>query len=254
MNMVAEGLRLSPGDHVIITDQEHHGGELCWRWLERRAGVKIDMVSIPPGEADPNAIVGRFRKAITPATKVISFSHILYSTGLRMPAAEICALARELGCLAVIDGAQAVGATPVDVKVLGCHFYATTGHKWLNGPKGTGLLYVSAEADKQLDAMALQSGGQANRRHAESRISPDCTALVRRSIIFRRPASSESSSIIWRSAASFGQAWPAFRRLNSRHRRTARWRPNCSHSAYPGSMRRNCAARLLPGIASMSAP
>ena len=62
----------------------------------------------------------------------------------------------------MIDGAQAAGATPVDVKALGCHFYATTGHKWLNGPKGTGLLYISAEADKQIDAMALQSGRQAN--------------------------------------------------------------------------------------------
>ena len=53
MNMVAEGLRLSPGDRVLTTDQEHHGGELCWRWLERRAGVKVDMVTVPPGEADP---------------------------------------------------------------------------------------------------------------------------------------------------------------------------------------------------------
>lgn len=162
MNMVAEGLQLSPGDRVLTTDQEHHGGELCWRWLERRAGVKVDTVAVPAGESDPKAIVGRFRQAITPTTKVISFSHILYSTGLRMPAAEICALARERGCVTVIDGAQAVGATPVDVKALGCHCYATTGHKWLNGPKGTGLLYISAEIDKRLDAMALQSGRQAN--------------------------------------------------------------------------------------------
>ena len=162
MNMVAEGLTLSPGQRIIITDQEHHGGELCWRWLERRAGVKVDMVAVPPGESSAKAIIDRFRQAITPTTKVISFSHILYSTGLRMPAAEICALAREKGCMAVIDGAQAVGATPVDVKALGCHFYATTGHKWLNGPKGTGLLYISAEVDKQFDAMALQSGRQAN--------------------------------------------------------------------------------------------
>jgi selenocysteine lyase/cysteine desulfurase len=162
MNMVAEGLRLSSGDHVLTTDQEHHGGELCWRWLERRAGVKVEMVTVPPGESGPKAIVERFRQAITPATKVISFSHILYSTGLRMPVVELCALARERGCLAVIDGAQAVGAIPVDVKALGCHFYATTGHKWLNGPKGTGLLYINAEVDKEVDAMALQSGRQAN--------------------------------------------------------------------------------------------
>lgn len=162
MNMVAEGLGLKPGDRVLTTDQEHHGGELCWRWLERRAGVKVDMVAVPPGESSLKAIVDRFRQAITPATRVLSFSHILYSTGLRMPVAELCALAREKDCLAVVDGAQAVGAMPIDVKALGCHFYATTGHKWLNGPKGTGLLYISAEMDKDVDAMALQSGRQAN--------------------------------------------------------------------------------------------
>jgi len=162
MNMVAEGLQLYEGERILTTDQEHHGGLLCWEWLSRRADLHLDKIAIPAGEADPKVIVDRFRQAITPATRIVSFSHILYSTGLRMPAAELCALARERGCMAVIDGAQAVGATPVDVKALGCHFYATTGHKWLNGPKGTGFLYMSPERDEEIDAMALQSGRQAN--------------------------------------------------------------------------------------------
>ena len=162
MNMVAEGLRLSAGDRVITTDQEHHGGFLCWEWLKRRHGVEIDMVAVPPGETDPKAIVDRIAQHITPRTKLISFSHILYSTGVRMPAAQICKLARDHGCIAVVDGAQSVGAIPVDVKALGCHAYATTGHKWLNGPKGTGLLYLSDELGDAVDAMALQSGRQAN--------------------------------------------------------------------------------------------
>ncbi len=162
MNMVAEGLRLSPGDRVITTDQEHHGGFLCWEWLKRRHGVELDIVAVPPGESDPLRIVEAFAAAIGPKTKVISFSHILYSTGVRMPAAEICSLARKHSCIAVVDGAQSVGAIPVDVKALGCHAYATTGHKWLNGPKGTGLLYLSDELGDAVDAMALQSGRQAN--------------------------------------------------------------------------------------------
>lgn len=162
MNMVAEGLRLSAGDRVITSDQEHHGGFLCWEWLKRRHGVELDIVAVPPGESDPQNIIDAFAAAITPKTKVISFSHILYSTGLKMPAAQICAVARERSCIAVIDGAQSVGAIPVDVKALGCHAYATTGHKWLNGPKGTGLLYLSDELGDAVDAMALQSGRQAN--------------------------------------------------------------------------------------------
>jgi selenocysteine lyase/cysteine desulfurase len=93
---------------------------------------------------------------------VISFSHILYSTGVRMPASDLCALARDRGCVAVVDGAQAVGAVPVDVKAMGCHAYAGSGHKWLLGPKGTGLLYLSPDLGDSFDAMALQSGRQAN--------------------------------------------------------------------------------------------
>lgn len=162
MNMIAQGLRLTPGDRIVTTDQEHHGGSLCWDWLARRAGVHVDRVAVPPGEASAAAIVDRFAKAITPATKVLSFSHILYSTGLRMPVRELSALARDKQCISVVDGAQAVGATPVDVKALGCHLYAASGHKWLLGPKGTGILYISAELGETVDAMALQGGRQVN--------------------------------------------------------------------------------------------
>lgn len=160
MNMIAEGLRLAPGDRIVTTDQEHHGGMLGWQWLARRRGVAVDVVPIPPGTTDQQAILDLFAQAITPATKVVSFSHILYSIGLRMPAAKICAMARARGAIAVIDGAQAVGAIPVDVKALGCHVYATSGHKWLLGPKGTGMLYIAGGT--ALDAMELQSGRQAN--------------------------------------------------------------------------------------------
>jgi selenocysteine lyase/cysteine desulfurase len=158
MNWVAQGLSLESGDRVLTTDQEHPGGRVCWDYVARRYGVAIDVVEIPPGENDAPAIVDRFAKRITPQTKVLSFSHLLTSTGLRMPVAELSALARTRGCMAVVDGAQAVGGIGVDVKSLGCHAYATSGHKWLLGPKGTGLLYLSEELGKAVDPIALQSG------------------------------------------------------------------------------------------------
>jgi selenocysteine lyase/cysteine desulfurase len=71
---------------------------------------------------------------------------------------ELSDLARRRGCLAVVDGAQAVGGIEVDVKALGCHVYATSGHKWLLGPKGTGLLYLSEEIGTAVDPIALQAG------------------------------------------------------------------------------------------------
>jgi len=140
MNWVAQGLTFTAGDRVLTTDQEHPGGRACWDHVARRYGVVLDIVAIPPGENDAQAIVDRFAKQVTPRTRVFSFSHLLSSTGLRMPVAELSALARAHGCIAVVDGAQAVGGIAVDVKALGCHAYATSGHKWLLAPKGTGLL------------------------------------------------------------------------------------------------------------------
>ena len=158
MNWIAQGLTLGAGDRVLTTDQEHPGGRVCWDYVARRYGVTLDIVAIPAGENDAQAIIDRFAKQITPRTRVLSFSHVLSSTGLRMPVAELSALARSRGCIAVVDGAQAVGGIAVDVKALGCHAYATSGHKWLLAPKGTGLLYLSEELGKAIDPIALQGG------------------------------------------------------------------------------------------------
>lgn len=158
MNWVAQGLTLGAGDRVLTTDQEHPGGRVCWDYVVRRYGVALDIVVIPPGENDAAAIVDRFAKQITSRTRVLSFSHVLSSTGLRMPVAALSALARSRGCIAVVDGAQAAGGIPVDVTALGCHAYATSGHKWLLGPKGTGLLYLSEELGTKVDPISLQGG------------------------------------------------------------------------------------------------
>lgn len=158
INAVAQGLTYWPGDRVLTSDQEHPGGRVGWDYVARRHGVALDVVAIAPGENDAQAIVDRFERQITPRTRVLSFSHVLSSTGLRMPVAELSALARRHGCLAVVDGAQAVGGIAVDVKALGCHAYATSGHKWLLGPPGTGLLYLSAELGITVDPVKLQSG------------------------------------------------------------------------------------------------
>jgi len=162
MFLIAQGLKLTHGDHILTTDHEHPGGRLGWEWAAQRFGLQIDVVPIAPDETDPAAIVERFADAIRPRTRVVSFSHILFTTGVRLPAAELCKRAREHGCWTIIDGAQGPGAMPVDVKAIGCHAYAASGHKWLLGPKGTGLLYLSEELSGALDALPLSAGRHAN--------------------------------------------------------------------------------------------
>ena len=144
MNTVAQSMRLNAGDRVLSSNQEHEGGTNCWEYLAERRAVVLDTVSITR-EMDDRAVVASFAAGIRKETKVISVSHVLWTTGRKMPVAEIAALSRDRGLLCVVDGAQAVGSMPVDVKAIGCHAYATSGHKWLMGPKGVGLLYISAD-------------------------------------------------------------------------------------------------------------
>ena len=156
MNAVAQGLRLKPGDRILTTNHEHGGGLLGWKYFEKYDGAVIDTVSLAPDEHDTETILARIRSGIRKETKLISVSHVFSSTGLRMPIAEISAIARSKGVLCIVDGAQAAGAIRVNVRELGCHAYATSGHKWLMGPKGTGLLYIAKEAQNIIRPMQFE--------------------------------------------------------------------------------------------------
>ncbi|MBY0477727.1 MAG: aminotransferase class V-fold PLP-dependent enzyme [Chitinophagaceae bacterium] len=156
MNAIAQGLRLKAGDRILTTNQEHGGGLLCWNYFAKYYSVIIDKINIPPDENDAALILKRVKDNLRKKTKLISVSHIFSSTGLRMPIAEISSLARSNGTLCIVDGAQAAGAIEVNVKKLGCHAYATSGHKWLMGPKGTGLLYLSKDVQDIIRPMQFE--------------------------------------------------------------------------------------------------
>jgi selenocysteine lyase/cysteine desulfurase len=145
MGFLANGLDLEPGDEVLSTDQEHVGGICSWRLQAKRRGLVVKELPLAPSLGDPDAVVALFSGAFTPRTRAVVFSHITSSLGILLPARELCALARERGALAIVDGAQAVGQIRVDVKALGCDAYVASPHKWLLAPKGTGFLYLRRE-------------------------------------------------------------------------------------------------------------
>ncbi len=149
-NVVCNGLDLQAGDAALLTDQEHPGGRCCWEQKAARFGIKLQYVTLPKPPASSDEIVDRFRRALTPRTRIIVFSHITTVTGLVLPAKEICQLARQRGILTHIDGAHAIGQIPLDLHDLGCDFYASSPHKWLLAPKGTGTLYLRAELLERL--------------------------------------------------------------------------------------------------------
>jgi isopenicillin-N epimerase len=149
-NVVCNGLDLRPGDEVLLTDQEHPGGRCCWEQKAARSGIKLAFVTLPRPPASADEIVERFRRALTDRTRVMAFSHITTVTGVVLPARELCQLAREHDVLTHIDGAHAIGQIPLDLHELGCDSYATSPHKWLCAPKGTGTLYVNERMQDRL--------------------------------------------------------------------------------------------------------
>jgi selenocysteine lyase/cysteine desulfurase len=145
LSFVAAGLDLAADDEIVQTDQEHIGAKSCWELLQKRRSVVWKTVPLPVPANDPAEIVRLVEAAITPRTRVIAWPHISSSLGVVHPVREICGLARSRDIFTVIDGAQAIGQIPVDVRAIGCDAYVGSPHKWLLAPAGNGFLYLRRE-------------------------------------------------------------------------------------------------------------
>ncbi|HSJ08317.1 MAG TPA: aminotransferase class V-fold PLP-dependent enzyme [Longimicrobiales bacterium] len=145
MNFVANGLELGAGDEVITTMHEHIGGLCCWQLIAKRRGVALRQLELPVPATSADELVEVFRRALSPRTRVVSVSHVLFTNGTVMPVAEIAALCRERGIICVVDGAHPPGMMRVDLREIDADFYASSPHKWLCAPQGSGLLYMREE-------------------------------------------------------------------------------------------------------------
>jgi len=142
MNIIARGISLNRGDEVLMTTHEHPGGAIPWLAVQKDKGIRIKLFE-PGITKEENLKI--IESNITSKTKVLMISHIPCTTGLIFPVKEIAQLCHQQGIYVVLDGAQVLGMIPVDFRDLGCDFYTSSGHKWLCGPKGTGILYIRRE-------------------------------------------------------------------------------------------------------------
>jgi len=142
---IANGIDLKPGDEVLITDQEHPGGEHPWNLRAKRYGIVVKKITLPKPVPNAGDVLNRFSDAITPRTRVLFFSHITTVTGVVLPARELCALARSKGIISAVDGAHVPGMMRLNLNELGCDLYSSSPHKWLQATKGSGFLYVREE-------------------------------------------------------------------------------------------------------------
>jgi isopenicillin-N epimerase len=164
---IANGLDLKPGDEVLMTDQEHPGGEHPWNLRAKRQGIIVKKVTLPKPVPDAQMVLNLFSEAISSRTRVIFFSHITTVTGVVLPAKQLCALARSKGILSAVDGAHVPGMMKLDVHDLGCDMYSSSPHKWLQATKGTGFLYVRDEVIDRLWNTIATEGWDDKRIRAE---------------------------------------------------------------------------------------
>jgi L-cysteine/cystine lyase len=155
MNLGTWSIDWRAGGRAVTTCHEHAGGVGPLYSICDRFGVDLGFAEFS-GDASDDEILDRFDALITPETKLVSLSHVLWTTGLVMPVARIAALAHERGALVLVDGAQAAGAIPVNVRDLGADMYAIPAQKWLLGPEGLGALWVRREL---MDAVGLSFAG-----------------------------------------------------------------------------------------------
>jgi isopenicillin-N epimerase len=147
---IANGIDMKPGDEVLMSDQEHPGGEHPWNLRAKRYGVVVKKFQLPKPVRTPADVMNRINDALTPHTRIIFVSHITTVTGVVLPVKEICALARTKGILSAIDGAHTTGMMNLNIRELGCDMFASSPHKWLQAPKGSGYLYVRDEVQDRV--------------------------------------------------------------------------------------------------------
>lgn len=151
MNLGTWAIDWRDGGIAVTTCHEHAGGVGPLYAVCDRFGVEVRHAEFA-GDASDDEILAQFERLVVPGTKLVSLSHVLWTTGLVMPVARIATLARERGALAIVDGAQAAGAIPVNVRDLGVDMYAVPAQKWLLGPEGLGALWARRELVPSLGA------------------------------------------------------------------------------------------------------
>ena len=240
MNIATWAVDWRSGDRAVTTNHEHAGGLGPLVAIRDRFGVELAFADIGDG-GDDERTVAAFDAAIRPGTKLVSLSHVLWTTGARLPVDRIAAIAHERGALVVIDGAQAVGAIPVAVEETGADFYAVAGREVAARPGGHGRAVGRPERPSSGRRPATSATSASNRSDSTAPPSsigmPDAsrhpTTTDRRSSGSREAAAGCRCTSGCRGSTRAGPRSPApprsgwrRSRASSSSRRASGWRPS----------------------------
>jgi cysteine desulfurase/selenocysteine lyase len=155
INLVAQSYarpRFKPGDEILITGLEHHANIVPWQMVCEQTGCTL---KVAPIDRRGELVFDEYLKLLSPRTKLVAVAHVSNALGTVLPVKRIIDAAHAQGAVVLVDGAQAVPHSLVDVRALGCDFYSFSSHK-IYGPTGIGVLYGRQEL---LEAMPPWQGG-----------------------------------------------------------------------------------------------
>ena len=149
-NMVSSGLDLKAGDEVIVFHDNHPSNLVAWNEKAKRFGFTVVEIAQKNPHPGMEYYIDAYKKAITPKTKVLTFTHLSSTVGDLFPAKELCALAKEHGVLSLVDGAQTFGLLDVNLADISPDFYSGSAHKWPCGARECGVLYINARTHTKI--------------------------------------------------------------------------------------------------------
>ena len=158
LNTVIFGLNLKAGDEIVLTKQDYPNMINAWKQREKRDGIKLVWVDLNLPEEDENILAAQYINAFTPRTKVVMVTHLINWCGQIMPVRKIADAAHKRGIDVIADGAHTLAHFDFKIPDLGCDYFASSLHKWLSAPFGSGLLYIRREKIK--DVWALLSNNE----------------------------------------------------------------------------------------------
>ena len=174
------GIDLQRGDEVLASTQDYPRMITTFKQRERREGIVLRQLKIPVPVDDPSKLVGLYESHITPRTRLILVTHMVNLTGHILPVREIVAMARRRGIPVIVDGAHSFAHVDFKISDLDCDYFATSLHKWLYAPLGTGLLYVRRSKIRELWPLtaAAQDLTDNIRKFEEVGTHPEANALA----------------------------------------------------------------------------
>jgi selenocysteine lyase/cysteine desulfurase len=154
--LLYNGLKIEPGQEILTTEHDHYSHHESIRLAVQKSGAGMKRVALHDGAATAReeTMVERLRKAITPRTRAVGVTWVHSSTGLKLPIRRIAEAVTKANagradadrCLLIVDGVHGLGVEDEAVATLGCDFFAAGTHKWIFGPRGTGILWGRADA------------------------------------------------------------------------------------------------------------